>query len=320
LHNQILPVELMEILRREKYQLVGNHSAVKKCRWLHESLTNGEACYKNRFYGIKSWRCLQMTPTISHCTMRCLFCWRVQSSDIELEGLDEIVMYEHDNPETIVEECFKAQRRILSGYKAHPHTDRERYLEALKPGHAAISLAGEPTLYKDLGGLVREFHKRGLTTFIVTNGTLPEAIEKLEEEPSQLYISVNAPDEETFIKVCKPQIHEAWEKLNRSLEMLSSLNCPTAVRLTLIRNLNLKTPEKYAKLIDRANPTYLEAKSYMFVGMSRLRLRFESMPTHREIKAFAERLSDLSGYKILDESPQSRVVLLSRLEKAIKLA
>lgn len=310
----------MEVLHREKYQLVGNHSAVKKCRWLHKSLISGEACYKNKFYGIKSWRCLQMTPTIAHCTMQCLFCWRVQSNDIEL-GFNEIVMNEQqDDPETIVESCFKAQGHILSGYKAHPRLDHERYLEALKPGHAAISLAGEPTLYKDLGGLVHAFHRRGLTTFIVTNGTLPEAIEKLEEEPSQLYVSVTAPDEETFREVCRPQIHGAWEKLNRSLEILSSLKCPTALRLTLVRGLNLKEPEKYAKLIDRANPTYVEAKSYMFVGMSRLRLHFESMPTHRETKAFAEKLSELSGYKILDESPQSRVMLLSRIEKAIRLA
>ncbi|MFH0897387.1 MAG: 4-demethylwyosine synthase TYW1, partial [Candidatus Bathyarchaeota archaeon] len=112
----------------------------------------------------------------------------------------------------------------------------------------------------------------------------------------------------------------AWEKMNKSLGILSSLICPTAIRLTLARNVNFKTPEKYAKIINQANPTYVEVKSYMFVGMSRLRLRFESMLTHREIKSFAKNLSDLSGYKILDESPQSRVVLLSRLEKAIRLA
>ncbi len=319
MQTQILPSKLTKILRREKYQLVGSHSAVKKCRWLHKSLIGEEACYKNKFYGIKSWRCLQMTPTIAHCTMRCQFCWRVQSGDINLD-FNEILMHEKDRPETIVEECFKAQRRILSGYKVHPRIDPERYLEAQNPGHAAISLAGEPTLYPDLGGLVHELHRRGLTTFVVTNGTLPEAIEKLEEEPSQLYVSVAAPDEETFKKVCRPQIHGAWDRLNRTLEILPSLKCPTAIRLTLALDLNLKSPEKYAKLLDKANPTYVETKSYMFVGMSRLRLRFENMPTHKEIKAFAEELSELSGYKILDESMQSRVVLLSRIGKAVRLA
>ncbi|MEM2094375.1 MAG: hypothetical protein QXI32_03660, partial [Candidatus Bathyarchaeia archaeon] len=59
---QRVPVKFIHALRREKYQLVGSHSAVKKCSWLHKSLTGGAACYKSQFYGIKSWRCLQMTP------------------------------------------------------------------------------------------------------------------------------------------------------------------------------------------------------------------------------------------------------------------
>ncbi|MFH0748864.1 MAG: 4-demethylwyosine synthase TYW1 [Candidatus Bathyarchaeota archaeon] len=314
-----LPREFTDILRKEKYQLVGKHSAVKKCRWLHNSLTGKDACYKNKFYGIKSWKCLQMTPTIAQCTMHCLFCWRVQSSDLKL-NFNEISMPAWDNPEMIVEGCFRAQERILSGYKVHPQVESEKYLEALKPGHAAISLAGEPTLFPNLSGLVHTFHKKGLTTFIVTNGTLPKALEKLEQEPSQLYVSLTAPDEETFKEVCRPQVSGGWEKLNESLKNLSSFSCPTAIRLTLGRNLNMKAPEKYAQLINKANPTYVEVKSYMFVGMSRLRLQFENMPTHREIKTFANELGKFSSYKILDESTKSRVVLLSRLKKAIKLA
>jgi wyosine [tRNA(Phe)-imidazoG37] synthetase (radical SAM superfamily) len=39
-----------------------------------------------------------------------------------------------------------------------------------------------------------------------------------------------------------------------------------------------------------------------------------------EIKEFGSQLSTELGYSMLDESPDSRVVLLSRLEKAIKLA
>jgi len=208
----------------------------------------------------------------------------------------------------------------LSGYKVHSKVSQERYVEALEPRHAAISLAGEPTLYPDLDGLVHEFHRRGFSTFIVTNGTVPEAIEKISEEPSQLYVSVCAPDEDSFREVCRPQIPKAWERLNQTLDLLSSLKCPTVMRLTLVRHLNLKEPEKYAKLVERANPTYVEPKAYVYVGMSRLRLNFENMPTHREIREFGEKLSDFTGYKIIDESPMSRVVLLSRLEKAIKIA
>jgi tRNA wybutosine-synthesizing protein 1 len=71
-------------------------------------------------------------------------------------------------------------------------------------------------------------------------------------------------------------------------------------------------------LIERAKPTYAEPKAYMHVGFSRLRLGFENMPTHREIRSFATELSEEMSYNILDEAEESRVVLLSRLEKPIK--
>ena len=208
----------------------------------------------------------------------------------------------------------------MSGYNNHPKVTPKKYLEALVPNHAAISLSGEPTLYPNLNDLIYEFHKRDFSTFIVTNGTIPNAIKKISEEPSQLYVSVCAPDSVTFKEVCRPQIPRAWEKLNKTLEQLSSFRCPTVMRLTMVRHFNLKKPEKYAKLIEKANPTYIEPKAYVYVGMSRLRLNFENMPSHEEIREFSEKLSELTGYKIINESAASRVVLLSRLEKAIKLA
>jgi tRNA wybutosine-synthesizing protein 1 len=44
------------------------------------------------------------------------------------------------------------------------------------------------------------------------------------------------------------------------------------------------------------------------------------MPSHKEIRGFAASLSKETGYKLLDESERSRVVLLSKLEKPMKLA
>jgi tRNA wybutosine-synthesizing protein 1 len=82
----------------------------------------------------------------------------------------------------------------------------------------------------------------------------------------------------------------------------------------------LEHPELYAKLIEKANPTYIEPKAYMHVGFSRLRLSFENMPSHEEIRNFADDLAKETGYSILDEAKESRVVLLSKLEKAIRLA
>jgi len=299
--------------------MVGQHSAVKQCRWLHNTLIHNQPCYKQKFYGIKTHQCIQMTPTVFSCTMRCLFCWRIQSGDEELTW-NEGVLPAFDEPEDIVEGCMKTQVKLLSGYKANLKADREKYLEALKPRHAAISLAGEPTLYPKLGELIKAFHKRGFTTFLVSNGTAPEALRELDEEPTQLYISTCAPDEKTFRETCRPQIPDAWERLNETLALLPSLKCPTVMRITLVRHRNFKHLDRYAKLVEKASPTYVEPKAYMHVGFSRLRLTYANMPHHDEIRDFASLLADKTGYGILDESRESRVVLLSRVEKPIPLA
>ena len=309
--------ELLRLLRAQKYQMVGRHSAVKRCRWLYESLVHERVCYKQKFYGIKSHQCIQMTPTVLYCTMRCRFCWRIQSGDPTYKW-EEMQLPNWDNPEEIADGCIKAQLKILTGYKGNPNANKAKYKEALTPRHVAISLTGEPTLYPLLGDLVEGFHKRGFTTFLVSNGTVPEVLSQLSHEPTQLYISVCAFDKKTFLETCRPQIPDAWEKLNETLALLPSFKCTTVIRLTLVRNLNLMRPDLYARLIKKANPTYIEPKAYMHVGFSRLRLEFENMPTHREIRTFADELGKEAGYNLLDEAHESRVVLLSRLEEPIK--
>lgn len=316
-----LRAEWMGILRRQKYQIVGSHSAVKKCRWLHESLIRNRVCYKQSFYGIKSHRCVQMTPSLA-CNMRCRFCWRVQPEDI---GIDQTIPQPRawDDPDWIVDGCLSAQRRILSGYKAlaiSGRIDREKYSEALEPRHAAISLDGEPTLYPRLGALIEAFHKRGFTTFLVTNGTFPSAIAGLGTEPTQLYVSAYAPDEGGYMGICKPQSRGAWKGFLETLELLHSLKCPTVLRMTLVKGLNMRDLEGWAELIKMASPTYVEAKAYMYVGYSRLRLSFENMPTFEEVKDFASRLAGMTSYRLIAESRDSRVVLLSELEKPIKIS
>ena len=314
-----VPDEIIHMLQRQKYHLVGNHSAVKRCRWLYNSIVQDRTCYKQKFYGIKSHQCLQMTPSVFHCTMSCVFCWRAQSGDHDLRW-DETKLPEWDDPETIIDGCIREQKRILTGYKATPNADQKKRLEALTPKHAAISLTGEPTIYPHLDGLIKAFHRRGFTTFLVSNGSVPEALSNLSEEPTQLYISVSAFDKNAFSKICRPHINDAWKKLNETLELLPSFKCPTVIRFTLAKHMNLEYPKRFAELVKKANPTYLEPKAYMHVGFSRLRMAGSNMPSHMEIKEFGSQLSSELGYSMLDESPDSRVVLLSRLEKAIKLA
>lgn len=159
-----------------------------------------------------------------------------------------------------------------------------------------------------------------MTTFLVTSGTAPKTLSHLTQEPTQLYLSAYAPEEGLFRKVCRPKIEGAWRCFNESLESLGSFKCPTTLRLTLVRHLNMADPEGYARLVERASPTYVEAKGYVYVGMSRRRLEFENMPSHNEIKAFAQKLAELTGYNLVGEAEESRVVLLSTLERPMKVA
>ena len=63
------------LLKKQGYALAGRHSAVKTCLWLRHAMNGQGFCYKSKFYGVQSHRCLQMTPTLM-CNQRCLFCWR----------------------------------------------------------------------------------------------------------------------------------------------------------------------------------------------------------------------------------------------------
>lgn len=311
------PAVLIDALKRQKYHFIGKQAAVKRCRWFHETLVHDRACYKQKFYGISTHRCIQMTPAAFSCTQQCLFCWRAQNGDLQLSW-NETARSDWDSPEEIVEKSLKAQRRILSGYGGNPKTNEAKFKEALSPKHVAISLTGEPTLYDRLGELIIRYHREGLTTFLVSNGTVPSALANLAEEPTQLYISVCAPEEDTYRLICRPEVPKAWEKLNETLKLLPSFRCPTVIRITSVRGQNMKKPEEYAKLLEKSNPCYIEVKAYMHVGYSRQRLGFDSMPSHSEIRTFSNDLSKQSGYRLIDESTESRVVLLSRLEKPIR--
>jgi tRNA wybutosine-synthesizing protein 1 len=306
----MIPENVRKVLLRQRYKLVGNHSAAKLCLWTKKSIKSGgkEHCYKEQFYkdiGIKSHRCLQCTPAVSWCSLRCQFCWRATELTLGQKIADE------DEPKFIVDGLLEAQKKLLTGLGGIPHD--EKYLkEAQEPKNVAISLSGEPTCYSRLSDLIEEFHKRNMITFLVTNGTLPERLESLETLPTQLYVSLCSNSKEMFEKVQKPLVKDAWERLNQTLEMLPNLKTRKVIRLTMVKDLNMIEPEKYVKLIEKALPNFVEVKSFMSVGFSRQRLAYSTMPSHEEIKEFAEKIADSIGYKFSDEKRDSRVVLLTK--------
>ena len=298
-------------LEKQGYRIVGNHSAVKICGWTKNALVNRGLCYKNTFYGIQTWRCVQMTPALQHCNFRCWHCWRdISSASKEWSG-------PIDEPKDIVDGCIKEQVKLLIGYKGNKNVNKKRLQEMYKPMHFAISLTGEPTMYPRLPELIDEIHGRGMTAYLVTNGSFPEMIEKLKgHEPTQIYVTLAAPTKELFIKDTNPLIKDAWERFNKTLKILKDLKTRRVLRLTLTKGYNMVNPELFGEFIKKLDGhyDYVECKGYMHVGYSMQRLSKENMPTHDEIKEFAEKVGKAAGLVYIDEKPESSVVLLMKKE------
>jgi len=305
----MITADVKLVLKKQQYEVVGNHTRVKTCHWTKSDLRGEGGCYKNKFYGINSHQCVQMTPTFI-CNNACVFCWRDLRYHTEPAMKNSI-----DEPSDIVNGTIEAQRRLLSGFGGNEKTQQEKFERAMNPKHVAISLDGEPTLYPRLKELIKEYKKKNFSTFVVSNGLLPERIEKLiEEPPTQLYISVDAPNEELFNIIDRPIIKNAWQGLCRTLSMLPKLGeaMRTVLRFTLIKDLNMVSPEEWAGIIKLSAPMFVEVKAYMWVGMSRERLEQNNMPEHEEVKEFALEIAKYSDYKVIDEHEPSRVVLLMK--------
>lgn len=296
----------VEKLESSGYRFVGshNHAAAKICHWTKQSILDKGVCYKEKFYGIESHRCLQMAPAVPNCQQKCEFCWRDLSyTQTQWEG-------EYDDPKTIIDEAIKAQNNLLCGFFGNDKANKEKLEESKTPTNAAISLAGEPMLYPEIDELIAEFNRRNFTTFVVSNGQCVDKLKNLENEPYQLYLSLDAPTKKIYNDVCQPQISEGWDNLNQSLDTLASFNSRTCIRTTCVKGRNMTNPEKYAELIKKASPDFVEIKAYMCVGSSRHRLTPDNMPTFDEVKSFAQKIGEKCGKKIVNESEVSRVVLL----------
>jgi len=244
----MLTPERIRDYEKQGYRIVGNHSAMKVCAYCKKALTGKDICYKNTFYGIESWRCVQMSPTF-RCDHRCVFCWRdIQYAYPKWQG-------PVDEPKLIVDGCIQQHIKYLQGFGGNPHTVETRFREMGKPLHFAISLTGEPCMYPKMPGLIDELKSREITSFLVTNGTIPTMIEKLiDHQPTQLYIGVYGPNEEVYKKSANPITADSWQRLHKSLSLLHNFK-RTVIRLTLTKGYNLTNPEGYAEIVQKYKPT-----------------------------------------------------------------
>jgi tRNA wybutosine-synthesizing protein 1 len=332
----MLDRNVKESLEKQHYKIVGKneHSAVQVCRWTKKSLRDEGVCYKEKFYGIKSHLCCQMTPSL-YCPNKCVHCWRA----IEYTT-GEKIPGKIDSPSEIIDGCIKAQRKLLEGFnidvkskkKQLSRADQKKLKEAQEPMQFAISLSGEPTVYPYVGELIAELRKRGKTSFLVTNGLYPEKLKELQKKhqlPTQLYISINTSNEELYNKFHRSTIKNAWSKLNETLELLPKLKgkTRTVFRMNLVKDLNMfpQQAKEYAELIKKAQPLFIEIKGFMSVGFARERLGYEKMPTNKEMEDFITvLLKELKNvgekdYKLLDSHEFSRAYVLGKDKKELKI-
>ena len=244
-----------------------------------------------------------MSPTF-FCDHRCVFCWR------DIDYVWPKWQGPVDDPKEIVDGCIEAHIELLQGFKGNPKAVEYKLKAMEKPLHFAISLTGEPTMYPRLPEIIDYIKEKGMTAFLVTNGTLPEMVERLlKHQPTQLYIGVYGTNKEMHQRTANPITKDAWEQLNKSLSMMHKFK-RNVMRLTLTKGYNFMDPEGYAKIAEKYNPMFIECKGYSFVGHSQERLEVQNMPYHHEILDFAKKIEENSSYKVIDSKKESRVALL----------
>ena len=322
----VVPEEWKKKLENAGYAIY-NHSAVQICHWTRKSILDQGDCYKHRFYGIDTFGCMQITQSVLWCTNRCIYCWRPNEEFAEFyESLPEDQV---DDPKTSLEALRKLRRDLLVGYKGNPEANKEKLMKTLEtPTHVTFSLSGEPLLYPFVPEsikYIKENWKWVRSIFVVTNGLIPNALEKMKKKnvyPTQLYISFIAPTPELYKKISRTLLKDYWERFLRSLEIASKLKVRRVARITIIKGLNddLKYLEEWKKLIDIYQPHFVEVKAFMLLGYSRYRLSIENMPSHEYIKEWSKKLENvLDGFVYWDEHVPSRVVLLKNIKDGFNI-
>lgn len=316
---QITP-QLKSKLKKAKYG-VYNHSAVELCHWTKKSFANEGNCYKHKFYGISTHRCMEMAPAAMNCENRCIYCWRPAEFYDTLEMPEDLV----DEPDVIVEQLLAERKKLINGFYGHAKNDRQRLDESLLPAHYAISLSGEPTMYPKLPRLIKYLKSLAATKsiFLVTNGQEPEMLRRLEAEdalPTQIYLSTNASNKKMFYRVNRPRHRDAWERWWESLRFLANVDTRTVLRMTLIRGYNDGGDfvGEFAEMMRHGDPHFIELKSYMHIGMSNQRLEQEHMLEMNEIREYSAMLCHMMpSFAVMDESEISRIVVLQNQSRRV---
>ncbi|XP_075928754.1 S-adenosyl-L-methionine-dependent tRNA 4-demethylwyosine synthase TYW1B isoform X1 [Petromyzon marinus] len=304
--REMITPALREALTKQGYRLIGTHSGVKLCRWTKSMLRGRGGCYKHAFYGIESHRCMEATPSLA-CANKCIFCWRHHTNPVGTEW-----RWKMDPPELILQEALENHMAMIRQFKGVPGVRPERFQEGLVAQHCALSLVGEPIMYPEINRFLRLLHRRGLSSFVVTNAQFPDEIRTLEPV-TQLYVSVDASTRESLRRIDRPLFKDFWTRFLDSLRALSEKGQRTVYRLTLVKAWNVEEVTAYANLVALGNPDFIEVKGVTYCGESSASsLTMANVPWHEEVVGFVRQLAAmLPDYELACEHEHSNCLLLA---------
>ena len=302
-------------LTKQGYKIVGTHSGVKVCRWTKSALRGRGSCYKHSFYGIASHLCMEATPSLS-CSNKCVFCWRHGTNPVGTTWRWEV-----NEPEMIFQGMKEGHYRMIKSMRGVPGVRSERFAEAMKIRHCALSLVGEPIFYPHINRLLDMLHRERISSFLVCNAQHPDHLERLSKV-TQLYVSIDASNKDSLKRIDRPLNRDFWERFLRCMDILRARRFEqrTVFRLTLVKGFNIEDEaEGYADLVERALPGFVEIKGVTYCGTSTSQgagLSMQNVPFYEEVSAFVLALEAALAkrglvYGIAAEHAHSCCVLLA---------
>ena len=277
-------------LTKQGYSILGSHSGVKICRWTKSALRGRGSCYKYSFYGISSHLCMETTPSLS-CSNKCVFCWRHGTNPVATTWRWQV-----DEPELIFEGAKKEHLRRIKMMRGVPGVRAERFQEAMRIRHCALSLVGEPIFYPHINRLLALMHKERISSFLVCNAQHPTQLAALEAV-TQLYVSIDASNRESLRKIDRPLHRDFWERFLACLDIIREkrFKMRTVYRLTLVKGFNIDSEvDGYADLVARGLPCFVEIKGVTYCGTSTSSsagLTMQNVPFYHEITTFVAALN-----------------------------
>lgn len=301
-------------LEKKQYG-VYDSASVQICSWTKKSLRGEGDCYKKKFYGAHTHKCMEMTPITLFCSNRCIFCWR----PTEYMNMTDYELQKWPDPKEIIDNLLEKRIKLLNGFGGNAKVDKDYLKDAMDPDHYAISLSGEPLMYPKMPELIRYLRdiRKARTIFIVSNGLETPMIKRLIDEdclPTQFYISLPSPNKDLFKKINNSIYLNGWERLMDSLEIMKNIEFSKTrkvMRITLIKELNdsEENLREYRNLIDKYEFDFIEVKSYMHLGYSQKRLSKNNQYEWNELKEKSMQL-ETNKFKFEDEQKESLIVLL----------